>query len=81
MKPAPASSQLFDEETVEQTTRSIELIHQFLDELLENEELMDEIPSGWLVLLPDDDPELFEAHLAAGLAEVRRGENVHFRHV
>jgi hypothetical protein len=31
--------------------------------------------------MPEEDPELFAANIEIGLAALRRGENVYFRHV
>lgn len=73
-----------DDQTANLVRRSIDLLWWFLDEMVEDEdeERFGHIPNGvWLVLLPHDDPELFEANLEAGIDAVRRGENTYFLHL
>lgn len=75
---------LSDEQIAVLTTRGIELLHKFLDELVEDEdeERFGHIPNGvWLVLLPHGDPELFDANLEAGIDAIRRGKNTYFLHL
>ncbi|MDQ3696395.1 MAG: hypothetical protein M3464_22665 [Chloroflexota bacterium] len=41
-----------------------------------------DIPMGaTIVLIPDDDPELAEAEMAAGMAALGQGQDVYFRHI
>jgi hypothetical protein len=66
----------------EQTRRSLELSRRWAKAILEDPDLLDEIPDGCdLELLPDDDLELAELNVELGLAALRRGFNVYFRHV
>lgn len=43
--------------------------------------MLEDLPSGMLVLLPDFDPELAEINLNIGVAALREGENVTFHHL
>jgi len=66
----------------EQTRRSLELSRRWAKAVLADPALLDGIPDGCdLELLPDDDPELAELNVELGLAALRRGFNVYFRHV
>jgi hypothetical protein len=66
----------------EQTRRSLELSRRWTKAVLANPALLDEIPEGCdLELIPDDDPELADLNVELGLAAMRRGFNVYFRHV
>ncbi len=64
------------------TLRDFALHDEFLQALIADETLQEELPNGaTLVLLPDDDPELTEHNLAYGALSAGRGRNVYFRHV
>jgi len=64
------------------TTRDFALQDEFLQAMIADEALQEEIPNGaLLVLLPDDDPALTERNIAHGITAARRGMNVYFRHV
>jgi Family of unknown function (DUF5647) len=66
----------------EQTRRNLELSRRWALAILADPTLLDEIPEGCdLELLPDDDPELSALNIELGLAALRRGFNVYFRHV
>lgn len=66
----------------ELTLRDFALHDAFLQALIADEALQEEIPNGVsLVLLPDDDPELTERNLAFAVLNARRGRNVYLRHV
>lgn len=61
--------------------RSIELAFAFIRADVADPEHF-EIPRGAaLALIPDDDPELAELATRAGLAGVKRGQNVYFLHL
>jgi hypothetical protein len=73
-QPKPMLSD-FDRKTVAQT---FDLISAALDDV----SVLDDIPDGaTLVLLPPDDPDFSEEAIALGIADVRRGRNVYFKHV
>ncbi len=41
-----------------------------------------DIPQGaTIILIPDDDPELAEAEIKAGMVALGRGQDVYFRHI
>lgn len=62
--------------------RNLELSHGFTDVMVRDPQLLAEIPDGCtLVLLPKDDPEMFEVNLRIGMDAARRGENVYLRQV
>jgi hypothetical protein len=66
----------------EQTRRSLELSRRWAKAILEHPALLDEIPDGCdLELLPEDDQELATMNIELGMAAIRRGFNVYFRHV
>jgi Family of unknown function (DUF5647) len=71
-----------DPRTAKIVNRNLELTHGFTQAMLDNPELLNDVPNGvHLVLLPEDDPEMFEVNLRIGLDAARRGENVYLRHV
>lgn len=58
------------------------LQQQFLQAMIADDEVGDEIPNGvLLVLVPDDDEELAEENLRSAMDLVRRGKNAYIRHV
>ena len=65
----------------ESANKNIDLAFKLLGEVLDNPELLDDIPSGaTVVILPDNDPEQASDNLRRGIAAVRRGDNVYFVH-
>ena len=61
--------------------RDAALLIEFQRAALANPALLDGIPHGaTLVLLPDAEPEFLERRLALGLAAIRQGRDVLFRH-
>ena len=67
-----------DAATQEVTDKNLALAFEFMRAHLAD----DEVPDGaTLVLLPDDDATQTAANIEIGLAAIRRGKNVHFRHV
>lgn len=65
--------------TEEMIARNGALIEAFTQSVIADP-AVDDVPAGaTLVLLPAADPALLEANIAAGLAAIRRGENVYFR--
>ncbi len=55
--------------------RGIELAGEFMAAILDNPALLERVPDGaTITLVPDDDPDLAEANISAGLDAVRRGE-------
>ncbi|MGH2533804.1 MAG: hypothetical protein ACRDJW_16045 [Thermomicrobiales bacterium] len=66
----------------EQTARSLELARRFGLAVIQNPSLLDDIPDGVnLILVADDDLELAAMKIEIGVAAVRRGDDVYFRHV
>jgi len=66
--------------TDEVTRRNVDLSIAFTEQLIADESIT--LPShATLVLLPRDDPTLVEVNIAIGLAAIRRGEDVYFRHM
>jgi len=66
----------------EMTEKSFELARRWGLALIDDPALLAEIPEGAnLVLMPDDDLPFAEAKMALGIAAIRRGENVYFRHL
>jgi hypothetical protein len=66
----------------ERSARATELTIAFTRAAFADPSLLDEIPNGvHLVLLPEGDPAHVEYEIELGLAALRRGENVYFRHV
>jgi hypothetical protein len=64
------------------TAKSFDLARRWGLALIDDPALLDEIPQGAnLVLVPDDDPAFADAKIELGIAAIRRGENVYFRHV
>ena len=62
--------------------RNLALAGQFLQAVLDDPALVEQIPDGaTLVLIPDDDPELARFNLDLGWKAVLAGEDVYFRHV
>jgi hypothetical protein len=49
--------------------------------LLDPDALADFPKNATTILLPGDDPDLYTANIEIGMAALRRGENVYFRHV
>jgi hypothetical protein len=61
--------------------RDAALLIEFQRAAVADPALLDGVPHGTtLVLLPDNEPEFFERRLALGLAAIRQGRNVLFRH-
>ncbi|MGH2557521.1 MAG: hypothetical protein ACRDJH_00540 [Thermomicrobiales bacterium] len=66
----------------EQADRSLELARRFGLAIINDPSLLDDIPDGVnLVLVAADDLTLAEMKIEIGLAAVRRGEDVSFRHI
>ena len=62
--------------------RGITLTFDFTRAIVENPDILDDIPNGALVvLIPPDDPELATREIEAGIAWLRQGADVYFRHV
>ena len=62
--------------------KTIALTADFIESALDDASILDGIPSGaMLVLLPDDDSDFSEESIAVGIAAVRQGWDVVFRHV
>jgi hypothetical protein len=61
----------------DQVERNLDLAHDHLPAILDNPDLLDEIPDGaTVVLLPADDPDLFEINLQIAVSRARKGDNV-----
>jgi hypothetical protein len=61
--------------------KNLDLAFDLFESAFEDPTVLSDVPSGaTLVLRPDDDPDLFAANIEIGLAALRRGENVSFRH-
>jgi hypothetical protein len=66
----------------EQIERNLDLARDHLQAILDNPDLLDEIPDGaTVVLLPAGDPELFETNLRIAVSRARQRDNVYLRHV
>lgn len=64
------------------TQRAIGTTFDFARAIVSDPAFLDDIPDGvTLVLIPDDDAELAAAEIEQGIAAVRRGEDVYFRHL
>ena len=64
------------------TDRVFDLVDDFTQAILADPTLLAGVPHGaTLVLLPDDDPEFVDRSIERGIATVRRGRDVYFRHV
>lgn len=62
--------------------RNLSLASEFLQAVLDDPALVEQIPDGvTLVLIPNDDPELARFNLDLGWKAVLAGEDVYFRHV
>ena len=62
--------------------RAIALTFDFNRAILADPSILDDIPDGaTIVLIPSEDPELAEAEVEQGLAALRQGRDVYFRHV
>lgn len=60
--------------------RNMEWMHEFLQSILADPDILDEIPEGaGVFLLPDDDPELAEANLKGAERSRQRGYPVYVR--
>ena len=69
-------------ETVEVVTRSINLTFDFARAIVDDPNILDDVPEGAIVvLIPADDPELAAVEVEEGLAALRQGWDVYFRHV
>ncbi len=63
-------------------SKQLELLRRFTLAVFADPSLADAIPNDvTLVLLPDDDPDFVETEMTLGLAALRRGQDVYFRHV
>jgi hypothetical protein len=70
----PPKLDAFDRKTISLTT-------DFLEAAFDDASVLAGIPNGAvLVLLPADDPDFVEESIALGVAAVRRGQDVVFRH-
>jgi hypothetical protein len=77
-----ARDAVVDTETAHIMDRNLDLSHGFAQAILDDPALLSEVPNGvTLVLLPKDDPEMFEINLKIGMDAARRGENVYLRQV
>ncbi|HEX5502049.1 MAG TPA: DUF5647 family protein [Thermomicrobiales bacterium] len=64
------------------TGRNLVRAGEFLQAVLDDPALVEQIPDGaTLVLIPDDDPELARFNMDLGWKAVLAGEDVYFRHV
>lgn len=62
--------------------RNITLSFEFAKSIIDDAEILEEIPDGaTLVLLPEDEPDLAKENLRLGVKAAERGENVYIRHV
>ena len=62
--------------------RGISLTFDFNRAIVENPDILDDIPNGAIVvLIPPEDPELAAREIETGIAWVRQGADVYFRHV
>ncbi len=59
-----------DDATVSRVTRNLELVRRFAMEIVANPRVMEEVPSGEVVLIPDDDPELAASNIEGGMRRV-----------
>ena len=67
---------------VEQTTKNLALSRQFLDDVLEDDSVLDDIPEGTkLILIPLDDPELGQMNFEMAVHEMMQGHKVVMRRV
>ncbi|HEV2108469.1 MAG TPA: DUF5647 family protein [Thermomicrobiales bacterium] len=63
-------------------TRRVALWERWHHAVFADATILDAVPQGvTLVLLPEHDPELAESEMAKGMAAVRSGKNVYFRHL
>jgi len=70
------------DETADLTGRAIGTTFDFIRAAAADPEVLDKVPDGaTLVLIPDDDAELSAAEVEHGIAAVRWGDNVYFRHI
>ena len=61
--------------------KSIALTADFIAAAIDDASILDGIPPGAvLVLLPDDDPAFVDESIALGVAAIRQGRDVVFRH-
>jgi hypothetical protein len=68
--------------TVTDADRVFDLLDDFTQAIFADPSLLDDIPDGaTLVLLPDDDPDFIERSIARGIAAIRQGRDVYFKHV
>jgi hypothetical protein len=71
-----------DTVTARMVDRNINLSFDHLRAILDNPDLLEEIPNGATVAyIPDDDAELAQYNLALALFAFARGKNVYLRHV
>lgn len=79
---SPADAEEIDDVTKAIVERHIELFFALMRADIANTSVMDGVPNrASLALLPDDDPEVAEYALQAGVAGVKRGKNVYFLHI
>lgn len=77
------SSKVTSVESLEQDAfdRDTELWSAFLHSIVDDPEILNDIPDGAaVILLPDDDPELLEMNLQRGLEAAKSGADVYIRH-
>ena len=69
-------------ETAEVVTRSINLTFDFARAIVDDPDILDDVPDGaMVVLIPADDPELAAVEIEEGLSALRQGWDVYVRHV
>jgi Family of unknown function (DUF5647) len=79
--PAPPWAESADE-LDDVARRSIALSFDFSRAIVENPAILDDVPNGAVVvLIPPDDPDLAAREIETGIAWLRQGVDVYFRHV
>ena len=62
--------------------RSVKLTFDFNRAIVENPDILDDVPNGAIVvLIPPSDPELAAHEIENGIAWLRQGADVYFRHI
>lgn len=62
-------------------SRTIALGFDFVQAIIDDPSIADDIPNGvTLVLIPDDDPELAEREFESAIESARKGQDVYIRH-
>jgi hypothetical protein len=77
------SAKIETDPTIEaEVHRNLDLMHGFVQAMLDDPENMEVVPDGArIVLLPSDDRQWFDNNVAMGVNLIRKGFNVYFRHV